>query len=152
MDLQLSNAVSHVTLWGLIISKSLFEICFQKKKIFGKQKMKFVSISVRVYAIFHFWKTALDFKNVQNSMKVLKITKPRRITCDTALESWRSILFDEKVFCAPQKFFTPLFFTWVKKFLNFWKSHNFCSCEKKGGKKLLRGVKNFDFYREHSQL
>ena len=35
--------------------------------------MKFVSISIRIYAIFSFLKTALDFKSVQNSMKVLKI-------------------------------------------------------------------------------
>ena len=30
-------------------------------------------------------------------------------TCGTALKRWRSILFDEKFFTPPQKFFTPLF-------------------------------------------
>ena len=62
MDLQLSNAVSHVILRGLVIFKSLFEICFQKKKIFAKQKMKFVSISVRIYAIFSFLENSFGFQ------------------------------------------------------------------------------------------
>ena len=39
----------------------------------------------------------------QISKLISEITKPRRITCDTALKSWRSILFDEKVFSTWQK-------------------------------------------------
>ena len=93
---------------------------------------------------FHFWKTALDFKNVQNSMKVLKITKPRRITCDTALESWRSIIFDEKVFYLPSTIFYPFFFHMSKKTnSNFWKIHQSCSCEKRGVKNFWGGYKTF---------
>ena len=54
--------MSHVILRSLVISKSRFEICFQKKKIFAKQKMKFVSISVRIYAIFSFLENSFGFQ------------------------------------------------------------------------------------------
>ena len=71
-------------------------------------------------------------------MKLSEITKPRRITCDTALESWRSVLFDEKVFYPPQKFFTP-FFAMSKKIWIFEKVAIFAHGKKEGVKNFWEG-------------
>ena len=101
----------------LIYSPTLIWSLLSESKIFGNQKSEFVSILVRLKLFFHFWKPEFNFKNVQNSMKLLEITKPHRITCDTALESWRSIHFNEKVFYPPQKFFTPSFLPWANLFV-----------------------------------
>ena len=57
---------------------------------------------------YHFWE--------QISNRCSGINKPRRDTCDTALKSWRSIFFDEKVFYPPQKFLPP-FWTHNDKFM-----------------------------------
>ena len=66
-------------------------------------------------------------------------------TSDTALESWRSIFFDEKVFYPPQKFFTPFFTPHASHVEKKSKTRFFDQTwmMKKGGKKLLRGAKNF---------
>ena len=88
---------------------------------------------------------------LQNSMKLLEITKPRRITCHTALESWRSILFWWKSFLPPSKVLYLLFFA-MSKNCDFLKNlKKFFAHGKKGGKKLLRGVKNF-FIKKYGPL
>ena len=88
------------------------------------------------YCMFHFWKTVQDFQNFQTSNQFLKIIRPRRDTCDTALESWRSIFFDEKVFYP--------YFPYTSKISVFQKIENFiCGLWKRGGKKLLEEIKNF---------
>ena len=60
----------------------------------------------------------------QISKLISEITKPRRNTCDTALESWKSILFDEKFFKPLQKFLVP-FFAMTKQLDIFQKSKTF---------------------------
>ena len=64
-----------------------------------------------------------------HSESILEITKARRDTCETALDSWKQILFDDQVFYPP--FFSHEYF------LKFWKIQTFWSCGKKG-RKLLR--------------
>ena len=87
----------------------------------------------------------------QISKLVSEIIEPRRITCDTALKSWRSIFSMQKFFTPLKIFYTP-FFHMPKFFLGiFEKVAIFNSCKKKGGKKLLREVKNLFIEKfEHS--
>ena len=56
---------------------------------------------------------------------------------------WDSIFFDDKSFLPPQKFFTPLFEDWKSENFVIWKIGPLKFRCKKGGKKLLSGVKNF---------
>ena len=75
----------------------------------------------------------------------INVEESRRITCDTAFKSWKSILFDEKFFYLRQKFFTPLF-CHEQKLRLFQKSQkNFCVCQKKGGKIVERSKLSFVF-------
>ncbi len=90
-----------------------------------------------------FWKILPNFAWHQTLNRDIKITKCRAGTCDTALESWGSIFFDEKVFYHTQQFFTPLFFVRVKN-ISFSKNQNFRFLTwKRGVKTFWRWVKNF---------